>query len=72
MLLDELDSVLDESNRSKFIAILEKLEDMIESEQMFVISHNNMFSMYPVDVVSVVNEINKDNKLSNYIELKYA
>lgn len=72
MLLDELDSVLDESNRSKFIAILEKLEDMIESEQMFVISHNNMFSMYPVDVVSVVNEINNDNKLSNYIELKYT
>ncbi len=72
MLLDELDSVLDESNRSKFIAILEKLEDMIDSEQMFVISHNNMFSMYPVDVVSVINEINKYNKLSNYIELKYA
>lgn len=72
MLLDELDSVLDESNRSKFIAILEKLEDMIDSEQMFVISHNNMFSMYPVDVVSVINEINKDNKLSNYIELKYT
>lgn len=71
MLLDELDSVLDESNRSHFIAILEKLIDMISAEQIFVISHNNMFSMYPVDVISVINEKPEDHKLSNYIPLEF-
>lgn len=72
MLLDELDSVLDETNRSNFISILEKLIEMINAEQIFVISHNNMFSMYPVDVISVINSKNDDNKMANYIELKYS
>ena len=71
MLLDELDSVLDESNRSNFIAILEKLIEKIDAEQVFVISHNNMFSMYPVDVISVINKKPNDHKMSNYIELYY-
>lgn len=71
MLLDELDSVLDESNRSKFISILEKLIEMINGEQVFVISHNNMFSMYPVDVISVINQKPDDHKRSNYIEILY-
>ena len=72
MLLDELDSVLDETNRSNFISILEKLIEMINAEQIFVISHNNMFSMYPVDVISVINSKNDNNKMANYIELKYS
>lgn len=72
MLLDELDSVLDESNRSKFISILEKLIDMIDAEQIFVISHNNMFSMYPVDVISVINSDNEDRKMANYIKLEFS
>lgn len=72
MLLDELDSVLDESNRSNFIAILERLIEMINAEQIFVISHNNMFSMYPVDVISVINKKPEDHKMANYIELMYA
>lgn len=71
MLLDELDSVLDESNRSNFIAILERLIDMINAEQVFIISHNNMFSMYPVDVISVINQQPEDHKMANYIELLY-
>lgn len=69
MLLDELDSVLDESNRSNFIAVTEKLSKIIKAEQMFTISHNNMFSMYPVDVISVINEKPKNHQLANYIEL---
>jgi len=71
MLLDELDSVLDESNRSHFIALIEKLRELIEAEQIFCISHNNMFSMYPVDVISVINKKPEDHRMANFIELKY-
>ena len=70
MLLDELDSVLDESKRQKFIAIVEKLMEMIDAEQTFVISHNNMFSMYPVDLISVVDKDTGYGKLTNYIPLE--
>lgn len=71
MLLDELDSVLDESNRSHFIALIEKLRELIGAEQIFCISHNNMFSMYPVDVISVINKKPEDHRMANFIELKY-
>ena len=69
MLLDEIDSTLDTSNREKFLQILEKQIDMIDSEQIFVISHNNMFNAYPIDVINTKNKINSDNKLSNYIKI---
>ena len=69
MLLDEIDSTLDTSNREKFLQVLEKQMDMTEAEQIFVISHNNMFNMYPVDIIDTKNKINKDNKLSNYIPI---
>lgn len=72
MLLDEIDSTLDTRNREKFIQILEKQMNMIDSEQVFVISHNNMFNMYPVDVIDTRNKINKENKLANYIKINIA
>ena len=40
---------------------------MVEAEQVFVISHNNMFSMYPVDVINTMNESDVDNRLAHYI-----
>lgn len=70
MLLDELDSVLDESNRQKFISIIEKQMDLIQSEQIFIISHNNMFSMYPVDLISVVDTKKEYGKLTNQIMIE--
>lgn len=70
MLLDELDSVLDTSNREHFISILEKLIDMIKGEQIFIISHNNMFSMYPVDYISVVDVEPESNRYTNYIKIE--
>ena len=69
MLLDELDSTLDTSNREKFLQILEKQMDMISGEQIFVISHNNMFSMYPVDIIDTANKTDENNKLANYIKI---
>lgn len=70
MLLDEIDSTLDTQNREKFLRILEKLMEMIDAEQIFVISHNNMFNMYPVDIIDTKNKTNADNKLANYIQIK--
>ena len=70
MLLDELDSVLDEKNRSGFIAVIEKLIEMICAEQIFIISHNNMFSMYPVDNISVIDDITEPTYLTNMIPLQ--
>lgn len=71
MLLDEIDSTLDTSNREKFLHILEKQLDMIGAEQIFLISHNNMFNMYPVDVIDTKNIINKEYNLANYIQIQY-
>lgn len=66
-LLDEMDSNLDIRYREKFIEILEILIDMINAEQVFLISHNNLFSMYPVDIVPLDLEMNDNYKLANYI-----
>lgn len=70
LLLDEIDSTLDTKNREKFIQILEKQLDMIDGEQIFLISHNNMFNMYPVDIIDMKNKKNEENKLANYITIK--
>lgn len=70
MLLDEIDSTLDTTNREKFIQILERQLDMISGDQIFLISHNNMFNMYPVDIINTKNETNSENKLANYIKIE--
>jgi DNA repair exonuclease SbcCD ATPase subunit len=70
MLLDEIDSTLDTSNREKFLQILEKQLAMIDGEQIFLISHNNMFNMYPVDIIDTKNHISNENRLANYIKIK--
>lgn len=54
-LLDEVDSTFDASNRERFLSIIEHQNDIIRCEQEFVISHNNMFSQYPVDVLDFGN-----------------
>ena len=72
MLLDEIDGPLDTHNRAKFIKILENQIDRIGSEQSFLITHNDMFSSYPVDIIDL-NFGESDNKkyeLANYIEVK--
>lgn len=70
ILLDEIDGNLDDKNRKKFIAVLERLIDMIDAEQIFLISHNNLFSMYPVDVISLTGEIDQSINLANYIPIE--
>ena len=60
MLLDEVDATLDTANRSHFISILEKLLMKTGAEQLFLITHNNMFDNYPVDVI-MTSDVNIDN-----------
>ena len=71
MLLDEIDGPLDSSNREKFIRILENQIDKIQSEQNFLITHNDMFSSYPVDIIDLSHKDNSENyPLANIIRIK--
>lgn len=67
MLLDEIDATLDISNREKFLHVLEMQIDMIHAEQVFVISHNDMFNAYPVDIVDTRNRTSSNAELASYI-----
>lgn len=60
MLLDEIDSTLDTKNRAIFLNILLHLIEIGDSEQMFLITHNNMFDSYPVDII-MTSDIALDN-----------
>lgn len=73
MLLDEVDGPLDIRNREKFIKILENQIDRIKSEQNFLITHNAMFSSYPVDIIDLSFTNNPDAyPLATYIEIQTA
>lgn len=52
MLLDEIDAALDISYKEKFLKILESQLDRVNGEQCFLITHGNMFSSYPVDIIN--------------------
>ena len=64
MLLDEIDGALDPNNREKFINVLEHQIELIDAEQVFLITHNNLFSMYPVDIVELKSDVT--NSKNNY------
>lgn len=71
MLLDEIDGPLDSDNREKFIKILEKQIDKIDSEQNFLITHNSMFSSYPVDIVDLsFGSSSEEYPLANFIKVE--
>ena len=63
ILLDEIDSTLDTRNRAMFLNILEKQMESINSEQVFLITHNNVFENFPVDLI--VTTKNKDINYTN-------
>ena len=52
IILDEMDSTLDTENRKLFISMLETQLELIGAEQCFIISHNEEFESYPVDVIT--------------------
>jgi len=69
MLLDEVDSPLYKHDREKFIAILFKQLKAIDAEQVFLISHNNTFDGYPVNIIMTTEEIVDESDLNSVIRL---
>ena len=69
MLLDEVDGGLDEINRVYFIKMLDAQMDIINSEQVFVISqHIEEMSSIPMDVIQMSDDIVTDcDKIQNVI-----
>lgn len=54
-LLDEVDATFDTFNRERCLEIIEYQNEIIECEQEFIISHNNMYEQYSVDVIDFSN-----------------
>jgi len=62
-LLDELDGALDTANRRSFIDMVQAQMKILNSEQVFIISHNNEFENIPVDMILLRdNGIDLNNK----------
>lgn len=53
ILLDEIDATLDANNRINFINMIEMQIEKLGIEQIFIISHNNQFDTYGVDIVAL-------------------
>ena len=66
LLLDEVDGPLDKGNKEKFLRVLESQMNRIGCEQVFMITHNQLFENYPVDVYVTYD---KDNQLDSYKEI---
>ena len=49
--LDEVDSTLDDNNRRSFLSVLDKQIENLNSQQTFIISHNNEFYSADVDLI---------------------
>lgn len=51
LILDELDGPLDAKRRRSFLRLLDSQTKKMNIEQVFSISHNNMFDDYPVNLI---------------------
>ena len=56
LLIDEIDGPLYKENKEKFISIVEKNMSAIGCEQCIMITHNNFFEQYPINLISTSNE----------------
>lgn len=70
ILLDEIDGGLDPENREKFIEILEHQIEMINAEQIFLITHNEMFNVNEVDVLDLTPGLTKKESRTNNVIIK--
>ena len=65
--LDDLDGPLDTKNREEFIKVLYTFIEQVKCEQVFLISHNNMFDNEPIDLI-LTGDIDVDNfKFANVV-----
>lgn len=69
MLLDEVDGPLDKSARNKFITILFKQLHAIGAEQVFIVSHNNSFDGFNVNVITTGNDVVDENPLTTIMKV---
>ena len=69
MLLDEVDGPLYAKDRNKFISILFKQMNAIHAEQVFLISHNNTFDGYPVNIIMTTDEQVDINSLNTVMRV---
>ena len=60
-----MDSTLDVKNRKKFIEVIEQLLEIIGAEQCFIITHNEQFDNYPVDIITTQT---RDNYIKECIK----
>jgi len=67
--LDELDGPLDTKNREQFIKVLYSFISQVKSEQIFIISHNDVFDNEPVDLI-LTGDIDTDHFKSGNIIFK--
>lgn len=68
LLLDEMDTTLDTASRAKYIELLEQFMMTIHAQQLFLISHNSMFDVYPVNILMTSHStINMSN--ANILDL---
>ena len=65
--LDELDGPLDTKNREEFIKVLYTFIEQVNCEQVFLISHNNMFDNEPIDLILTGNMDIDNYKYANVI-----
>ena len=63
--LDELDGPLDNYNRYQFVEVIYKLIDMLQIDQLIMISHSIELQMGNVDVIKLKGYDNEDAKYSS-------
>ena len=62
LLLDEIDGPLYTKDREKFLMILAQQIKAINAEQVFLITHNNAFEGYPINIIATTPEhVDKTN-----------
>jgi DNA repair exonuclease SbcCD ATPase subunit len=69
MLLDEVDGPLDRNARNKFITILFKQLQAIRAEQVFIVSHNNTFDGFNVNIILTSDEVVDENPLTTVMKV---
>lgn len=69
MLLDEVDGPLHKDARNKFITILFKQLQAIAAEQVFIVSHNNTFDGFNVNIILTSDEVVDENPLTSVMNI---
>lgn len=67
LMWDEIDSGLDATNRRQFMELSERMMNILNIEQCFIITHNNEYSMDNMDLVIISKDGTEDFSGANII-----